>query len=123
MRPMPFAWACLLGFALAGPAQAQTGGKSGSTTTTGGTTTTSGTTTTGTGGGLFGLGSFFQLTPEQELELMMQALTTVEMIVTALQITDEGEMLFLFFFVYEIYRFEAILQMLTGGTIGTTGGM
>jgi hypothetical protein len=155
-RPAAWAGVCLLGLALAAPAQAQTGGgwkhrggNPGSTGTGTGTTTggaaTGGTSSTptspgggatasssssGSGGGigalfdLFGsLDSLVQLTPQQELELMMQALDTVETLVTAIQIQDEQEVLFLFVFVYELYRFEEILAMLTGGaTAGTTGG-
>jgi len=62
--------------------------------------------------------SLVQLTPAQEVTLMTEALDTVETLVPALGIQDGEEVLFLFLFVYEVYRFEMVFSMLAGGTTG-----
>lgn len=147
MRRMALIWAgaCLLGFVLAGPAAAQTatgktggkkpaGGTPTATTPTGGTTGSTGGATTGgsttgttdgsptTGFGLSGLFGLFGgvLTPEQESQIMAEAMATTETLVTLLAIDNPLEEMFLFFIVYEVYTIEAIIQELSGGT--TAGG-
>ena len=131
--------------ASAGSADAQTGGgtapstirpfpKGQSTGTTSGGTTSRGTTSGGStfrsfGGSSgrrsmgFGFGQQATLTPEQELAVLMDTLTTVELILDSgvVQVSGEIEILFLLIYVYEIKRAEAQAAILDGGT-GTGSG-
>ncbi|MCE9567349.1 MAG: hypothetical protein K8U57_35560 [Planctomycetes bacterium] len=115
-----FAWlsAVVMLLGSMGSASAQTG----STTTTGGTSTT-GSSTGGkthgkrTGGGGF-LGGQQVLTPDQELAVLMDTLTTVEAILDSgqFQASSEVEILFLLFYVYESKYAAAVQGALAGGT-------
>lgn len=76
----------------------------------------------GGGSGVGGFGRFSVLTPDQELAVLMDTLTTVELILDSglFQPSSEIEILFLLVLVYESKYADAVQAAIAGG--GTGGG-
>lgn len=70
-----------------------------------------------------GLAQQVQLTPEQELQILMDAITTVETMVqdSGIQFSEE-ELFFLLMIVYHVEREQALLGTLGGQTASPTTG-
>jgi hypothetical protein len=85
----------------------------------------------GFGGGFGGLGSGMLdlafsglLSPDQEMMVLMDAITTADSLISdlGLQFNNPFELLYFVLMIYEVKYEQAVLALLNGGTGGTTGG-
>jgi len=78
----------------------------------------------GLGSGMLGLAFSGLLSPDQEMMVLMDTITTADALISdlGLQFDNPMELLFFVLMIYEVKYEEAVLAILTGGTDGTTGG-
>ena len=113
---LPWLCAAALTLVLAATAPAQPTAPPTTAPPTSGGTTTGGSSASGGLSGLFGGFGFSFLSAEQDAQALMTAVAVVQEIGQVVPLSTEEQMI-LVFFIYEIEKLNAIMNMLSGGSM------